>query len=359
MTRIVVLAFVAIGCSTLGSAPLVLTEVPNGEGGKALVRELAVKHGCKVDTNTDTSLTLRCKEGTLHLPVLAGPPTFAIRCLDGDVSEKQRCSALVREILLAEADGPSAALARATAKHAEVSAQSAECPTGSVLVPGGQAWLGAADDSDALAPTRQLIPSICVDRTEVTVVAYRACVSAGRCTEPESRVLFPGFGPPEPMRAELSRFCNAPRGDRENHPLNCVDQPSARSYCAWKGGRLAREEEWEHAARGPEGGSFPWGGETPRSGSLLCWDRRDGAAGTCAVGAHPGGASVGGLLDMAGNVWEWTESKGQLGPVARGGGWTSYMPRYVRATTRWSLDPATRLNCLGIRCVYDLPSPGR
>ncbi len=228
------------------------------------------------------------------------------------------------------------------------------CPVGMVLVAGGTTALGA-NDPDALAPGPRTIQSLCVDRTEVTVSQYLACVRKGACAAAESTIFFPGYGPPEPMRGQLSAHCNAPRSDRRDHPMNCIDQDTASRYCASEGGRLPSEEEWEHVARGPSANRYPWGAEAPR-GALgpLCWDRRDAGLGTCTVGQFPRGATKDGVLDMAGNVWEWTTSapSGRSGPfVVRGGGWTNFLPRFVSATYSWPLAPKTRLNCLGFRCV--------
>jgi formylglycine-generating enzyme required for sulfatase activity len=218
-----------------------------------------------------------------------------------------------------------------------------------VLVPAGTAMLGAPGDADALAPTTRAMAAFCIDRTEVTVAQYRACVASGACPAPETTISFPGYGPPEPMRTELSRFCNAARADHADHPMNCVDEATASLYCKWEGARLPAEEEWEYAARGPSGARFPWGASSPRG--ELCWDRRMTAQGTCAAGQYPAGASPVGALDMAGNVWEWTSSRLDGSNVVRGGGWTNFLPRLVSSTYRWPLVATTRLNCLGFRCV--------
>lgn len=254
-------------------------------------------------------------------------------------------------------------LGRAHDVHADAAAPSSEaapsCPAQMVLVAGGTATLGAPSDEDALAPTTRAMSAFCIDRTEVTVVQYRACVAAGKCPMPESTISFPGYGPPEPMRTDLSKFCNAPRADHGEHPMNCVDQATASQYCAWEGGRLPDEEEWEYAARGQQANRFPWGARPPNATATdnpLCWDRRKSEDGTCAVGQFPGGASPAGAVDMAGNVWEWTASRIGDGNVVRGGGWTNFLSRLVSPTYRWPLVPSTRLNCLGFRCVRPIPA---
>ncbi len=245
-----------------------------------------------------------------------------------------------------------ALMATTLAIPGELRAGDMACPPGMVFVPGGAAPLGLADDVDALAPAARALGPLCVDRTEVTVAQYLACVAGGRCPASQGTIFFPGYGPPEPMRSQLSAHCNAPRPDRKDHPMNCVDQEAAALYCASQGGRLPSEEEWEYAARGPEANRYPWGSWRPGASSApLCWDRRRSALGTCPVGQFPGGATRAGALDMAGNVWEWTASSRSGAFIVRGGGWTNFLPRFVSSTYRWPLAASTRLNCLGFRCV--------
>lgn len=71
-------------------------------------------------------------------------------------------------------------------------------------------------------------------------------------------------------------------------------------YCAWVNGRLPSEAEWEKAARGTQGYSYPWGDQAP-NGSLLNFNQKIPVA----VGSFPSGASPYGVMDLGGNVWEW------------------------------------------------------
>ncbi len=218
-----------------------------------------------------------------------------------------------------------------------------------------------------------------IDRTEVTNAQYRHCVEAGGCRAPN----------------ECDRGEGKPTfGDRskDDHPVVCVDWYGAQDYCAWAGGRLPTEAEWEYAARGPQDHFFPWGNawgealDSPRAN--LCdvncpSDERDagyddGYARTAPAGNYPDGASWCGAQDMAGNVAEWVqdwyqwdyyqrskarnpsgpdqpaENYGQAARVRRGGGW-DYSWFLVRVTDR-SLDvPDARESELGFRCVAAVP----
>ena len=141
----------------------------------------------------------------------------------------------------------------------------------------------AATASQPAAPARVTVAPFDIDRTEVTVGAYAACVSAGKCSEPQA-----------------GGECNWGRADRLDHPMNCVSPGEAAAFCAWRGRRLPDEDEWDFAAHGVEGRPLPWGKAPPEA--QLCWR----SAGTCAAGAHPAGKSPQGVLGLEGNVAEWT-----------------------------------------------------
>lgn len=100
-------------------------------------------------------------------------------------------------------------------------------------------------------------------------------------------------------------------GANDNLPINCLDWFEAFAFCAWDGGRLPTEAEWEYAAAGgDEGNVYPWGAQPPTS-ERASYDCLDGPAGCAdvraiiAVGSKPKGAGFFGHLDLAGSVQEW------------------------------------------------------
>jgi formylglycine-generating enzyme required for sulfatase activity len=189
-----------------------------------------------------------------------------------------------------------------------------------------------------------------IDRTEVTVAAYRTCVEGGACSRP----------------ARASATCTFDAGDPEL-PVSCVHWRDADAFCRSVAKRLPSEREWEYAARGAFPASFPWGGVASCANAVTLVNDQSGkscAARPARVGVHLSGASVFGVQDMSGNVEEWTgdwyvESLGP-GPapragaarVLRGGGWLS-APSQSRTTSRdWGSALEAGPN-VGFRCARD------
>lgn len=228
-------------------------------------------------------------------------------------------------------------------------------PGAMATVPTGKVRMGSDNgDADEKPITERGVSTFEIDVLEVTVADFEACVQAGKCSEP--------------VRAEGK--CNWGKPERRDHPVNCVDQAQAAAYCASVGKRLPSETEWEMAARGPAGRTYPWGNEPP--GGQLCWNgvgsdvgkgKRDS---TCVVGTHPAGITAEGVHDLAGNVWEWTSSKycpyekpdcGDERAVFRGGGFNNSAPGYVRGADRTKDKPSARNDNLGFRCARSAPPP--
>jgi formylglycine-generating enzyme required for sulfatase activity len=207
-----------------------------------------------------------------------------------------------------------------------------------------------------------------VDRHEVTVTEYAACVEDGWCAEPD-----------------WGGACNWDRADRRDHPINCVDWYQAYDYCTWAGKRLPTEAEWEKAARGTDGRAYPWGNQGFTGEKLVAnvadttakrvyraWavsERyEDGFTQTAPVETFPAGRSPYGVHDMVGNVWEWVSDwygeyyyrgaprRNPTGPVdgefrvLRGGSWFNY-PHLNRVGYRGWYLPDEQLGYLGFRCA--------
>jgi len=203
-----------------------------------------------------------------------------------------------------------------------------------------------------------LTRSFWLDVTEVTNAQYAACVSAGACAPPH-----------DPGTFTRSDYYGNPAFS--NHPVVWVSWQQAQSYCRWVGGRLPYEAEWEYAARGPQSFEYPWGNAAP-SCDLLNYAPDEANNVSCtgdttAVGSYPRGASPFGVMDLAGNVWEWVADtytayssapavdpfySGAGDKVERGGSWTNEELR-IRGAYRFANEDTHANYGLGFRCAAD------
>ena len=223
-------------------------------------------------------------------------------------------------------------------------------------------------DEGAAGGTRITVPTFYLDVHEVSVDEYKKCMHAGKCERPKD--------------FKRNKYCNLDAPDRGKHPINCVDWQHAADYCAYKGGRLPWEPEWEKAARAGSTSRYPWGQKVSCEHAIVddgvtmgsvpnepdgCGEDRTWPRGSRAANAL-------GLFDMHGNAGEWTASwysehavpehyaKGNLaGPTAgkqrvvRGGSWDEHR-KNLRSSFRNVKPPASGRSVygsIGFRCAYD------
>jgi formylglycine-generating enzyme required for sulfatase activity len=238
--------------------------------------------------------------------------------------------------------------------------------------------MGTDDGPAETRPAHSVhVGAFCIDRFEVTTAEYKACSDRGICKRASETNAWADIGDAD--RALYDPLCNArdPRA-RGKHPVNCVDWHAAAAFCAARGGRLPSEAEWELAARGTDGRTYPWGDAAPTpqltnacGRECITWGLAhqtlesqlftgdDDWATTAPVGSFPAGRSPYGVEDAAGNVWEWVDDrwsaydgKGATDDrVIRGGAWNSGAADWVSATYRFAAEGGTRSYGIGFRCA--------
>ena len=264
------------------------------------------------------------------------------------------------------------------------------CPAGMLEVAGGTFPMGTPEGTgeDDEHPVHNVtLRTFCVDRTEVSLAAYKECVFAGACKDAGKSVKSATFTDAAVVNF-LKSYCNGNIDGHDDYPINCVDWSQAKDYCRWAKKRLPTESEWEYVARGTDGRIYPWGNDAPAANLVnacgeeceamgkktsynftTMYSGNDGYEGTAPVESYPAGASPFGALNLIGNVYEWvsdwygnyptTAVEDPTGPVSgkvrvmRGGGWLNNNPSEVRANYRSNLEPDTRMPNVGFRCVAD------
>jgi formylglycine-generating enzyme required for sulfatase activity/tRNA A-37 threonylcarbamoyl transferase component Bud32 len=338
---------------------------------------LAVDAGVSAFATTEALAIASAPEGAPSSPGTAVHAPRAKRPAAKPAASRWRGFVLLAAAACAAGAGAFGISARAR------TAGSARCPEGMKRIEGTTFRMGSADDGETPSDETPLhgvtLPTFCIDATEVTVEAYEACRS---CERAPATVELEGLTPNG--RSFWSQFCAGVAKPSRDHPVTCVDWHQAKAYCASVGKRLPSEAEWELTARGNDARAYPWG-NAPPSGQRVnacgaeCsrmlserlekigkgpWPRMhgddDAAPSTAAVGRYPAGATAAGVLDLAGNVWEWTEDRycpyGKGGcddsrRVLRGGGWDTVESQYVRAAHRRPSAPSARGWSIGFRCA--------
>ena len=225
---------------------------------------------------------------------------------------------------------------------------------GMVRIPAGEFTMGRDDGADDERPAHAVwLDEYFIDRHEVTNAQFKTFCDATGGVYPNNPDWDPDY------------FVSKP-----DYPVVNVTWDQAFAYCAWSHKQLPTEAQWEKAARGTDKRLYPWGSD---------WaDGRANLAGgeyhrSKPVGSFPDGVSPYGVLDMAGNVWEWcadwyesnyyahSPARNPAGPAAatkwrvvRGGGFTS--PKTDAVTTNRSKNvPGLTIHHLGCRCAWSKP----
>lgn len=220
------------------------------------------------------------------------------------------------------------------------------------LVPAGEFTMGSNDGADGEKPPHEVyLDAYYMDIYEVTNAAYRACVTAGAC---------------DPLGDTSSYTHSSYYGNSQfdNYPVIYVDWNQANAYCEWRGASLPTEAQWEKAARGDDGRTYPWGEGISCSQANYYDGNKDCVGDTTEVGSYEGGKSPYGMYDMSGNAWEWVadwydaypgntisdDDYGSTYKVLRGGSW-SLIDYGARSAGRSVGTPDVIFYDIGFRCA--------
>lgn len=242
-------------------------------------------------------------------------------------------------------------------------------------IPPGEFTMGSNDRDEERPPHTVYLDGYWIGKTEVTVKQFGLFVEdESYVTDAEKRgeATIRTGGKPEIKKGITWKNPGFKQDD--NHPVVCVSWDDVQSYCKWLSKRIGlifkmpTEAQWEKAARGIDSRKYPWGNGEPDE-KLANFDKKIGK--TSPLGSYPDGASPYGLLDMAGNVWEWCKdayksdyykespTKNPPGPdsdskrVQRGGCW-DYDAGYLRCAFRGQGTPHLCFNIVGFRLCQDI-----
>ena len=214
--------------------------------------------------------------------------------------------------------------------------------------------------ADEAKRSSHALPAYFITTTPVTNREYAAFVAdTGHRLPDVDRQTWAGYGlihPFERTRRHAWRDARPPPS-REEHPVVLVSHGDASAYARWlsrrtgQQWRLPSESEWEQAARGRDGRRFPWG-DAYFADRLNSHDQ--GPFDTVPVGSFPSGASPFGILDAAGQVYEWTDTRrGSTRAIVKGGSWDDKGCGVCRPAARHSRPLALKHILIGFRLVRE------
>ena len=235
---------------------------------------------------------------------------------------------------------------------------------GMVLIPAGEFTMGREGGGPGEGPAHKLfLPAFFIDRNLVTMKQYARFIQAKGPIGPKGEQYLDVAD--EDNRIHLVGDTWRVEPGWEDYPASEMAWHGAVAYCKWLEKRLPSEAEWEKAARGTDERLYPWGNAPPTAELAFFGGYRGESV---PVGRYPKGSSPYGVLDMAGQVWEWTRSIAKQYPynpkdgrealsvayprVARGGSAASDFEG-LTATSRHTVDPGRQARghgYYGFRC---------
>lgn len=232
-----------------------------------------------------------------------------------------------------------------------------------VLIPEGLFKMGADDIHGFEGPAHSVfLDDYYIDQYEVTNAQYKACVDSGECSAPE-----------ETHTVAVERYYG--NLDYSDYPVMSISWENANSYCEWRGARLPTEAEWEKAARGTDGRTYPWGEDLDCRYANYGLITEFCVGSPTKVGSYPLGVSPFGVHDMLGNMTEYTADwfvenyyeyleendvnpfisdkpdNSFQGHTIRGGSWVGFEQNELRITSRNNAGIGASSIILGFRCA--------
>jgi formylglycine-generating enzyme required for sulfatase activity len=291
--------------------------------------------------------------GTMVIAALGGG--WAIWARLSDKSSENASDVRPSPSATAPRHGPTEVTAMTGVPSIEVPPPAAMCSPGMVAIDGGLLPPGRPETPDERAE------AFCIDRTEVTVRAYRACTSCSRPVSADAIIAWePGIKNPtcnwEASEKDLARL---------DHPINCVTWELSNAYCQSRGFRLPTALEWELASQGKNRKrwqSYPWGADEPRD--QFCWsgaESRSAVPGrtTCAVQSMLADRSEWGVHDLGGNVMEWVQNSSGRERLLKGAGWRStwQVLDTFQVSRHFAFQPDQARDYIGFRCAAARQGP--